>query len=85
MKDRIKDLITEYRATHKKPDGSEYTQVEIAVSAGVNPSTLSSYINGHNQSYHREMMGKLAKFFHEAGVLDSADDILYFEFKPEAE
>lgn len=80
MKDRIKDLITEYRRIHKRPDGSDYTQVEIAVMAGVNPTTLSIYINGHNGSYQRRMMTQLAKFFYEGGVLSSAEDILYFDF-----
>ena len=61
MNTRLKELIEHYQETVRKPDGAKYSQVEIAVLAGVNPSTLSRYIYGHTESYNRVVMSKLAK------------------------
>jgi transcriptional regulator with XRE-family HTH domain len=73
---KLKELIEEYQEKNRKPDGSKPSQVEIAVNAGVNPSTLSRYMYGHTESYNREVMGKLAKYLgiEDAGLLFTLDE-----------
>lgn len=76
---RLPELIEQYQENNRKPDGSKYSQVEIAVMAGVNPSTLSRYIFGHTESYNREVMGKIAKVL---GIEDAGE---LFVFEKEAD
>jgi transcriptional regulator with XRE-family HTH domain len=59
---RLRELVEEFQRNNRRPDGTKPSQAEIAVNAGVNPSTLSRYMDGKTESYNREVMEKLAKY-----------------------
>lgn len=75
LKTRLRELIVKYQETHPKEDGSQYSQVEIAVMADVNPTTLWRYMNEKTESYDRRVMGRLAKVL----GAKTPNDIFVFE------
>jgi transcriptional regulator with XRE-family HTH domain len=59
----LKHLIEEYKSKHRRPDGTPYTQSDIATMAKVDPATLSRYVNDQINSVNIEIWQKLADFF----------------------
>lgn len=78
---RLRELVERHQETHLKPDGSKMSQVEIAVMANVNPTTLWRYMNNKTESYDRRVMGKLAKYL----GLKSPNDLFFFDKEEVAE
>lgn len=74
LKNRIAELIKSYRKTHKRPNGSQIAQHEIAVYAGIDPATLSRYKNEIVTRYDSVVLEKLCDFFNV-----DIGDILYLD------
>jgi transcriptional regulator with XRE-family HTH domain len=75
---KLRVLIDDYKANNRRIDGSPMTQSDIATLAGVDPATLSRYVNNQINSVNIEVWQKLANFFEVSG-----EEI--FTVKPEKE
>lgn len=60
---RIGIVIREYQAEKERVTGQRITQAQIATEAGIDPATLSRYANDLTNSYRRDVLDKLGRFF----------------------
>ena len=64
---RLKMLIREKQAEYKKRNGKHLPQHVIAVELGLDPATLSEYMNGRVGSVNWELWQKFANYFDVPG------------------
>lgn len=60
---RVKELVEEYKKTHRREDGTELTQKDIAELMGVDPSILSRYMRGYTSRVDFDVWQRMANFF----------------------
>ena len=75
---RLKTLIREKQAKHRKETGRNLPQHVMAVELGLDPATLSEYINNKVASVNWELWQKFADYFgvqgHEIFDVTPTDD-----------
>ena len=64
---RLKALIREKQAAYKRETGKHLPQNVIAVQLGLDPTTLSLYMNSKIGSVNWEIWEKLAEYFDVEG------------------
>jgi transcriptional regulator with XRE-family HTH domain len=64
---KLKTLIREKQATYKRRTGKHLPQNVMAVEMGIDPATLSQYMNDKVGSVNWDVWEKLANYFDVAG------------------
>jgi transcriptional regulator with XRE-family HTH domain len=76
LKNRIGEFVDKKQTDYHAQTGKTITQAEIAIAAGISPTTFSRYTKPVIQRYDSDILERICRYF---GV-DIAD-LLYLEFE----